>query len=75
MSNWSVTDLTDRLRLAIDPYGERPGEDLDMLLWRAGRMREQIDHAHHWLDEMGAPHDTGDGNLTLRGRMDALDMR
>lgn len=64
--------IEQRLRLAIDPYGERLREDLDMLLWRAGRMREQIDSAHHWLDMKGAPRETGDGALTLRGRMDAL---
>lgn len=64
------TTLEQRLRLAIDPYGERPEDDLDMLLWRAGRMREHIDSAHHWR----APREVGDdGELTLRGRMDALD--
>jgi hypothetical protein len=65
--------IEQRLRLAIDPYGERPVDDLDMLIWRAGRMREHIDSAHHWLDMKGAPREMADGELTLRGRMDALD--
>jgi hypothetical protein len=70
-----MNSIEQRLRFALDPYNERPEDNIDMLLWRVGRMREQIDHAHHWLDMKGAPDGSEhvDGALTLRGRMDALD--
>lgn len=65
--------IEDRLRCAVDPYGDHRDDGIEMLLWRTGRMHEQIEAAHHWLDRKGAPQTDGDGVLTVRGRMDALD--
>jgi hypothetical protein len=62
----------ERLRLAVDPYGEHSDDDTAKLIWRAGQMHREIETAHHWLDMNGYPREVGDGVLTLRGRMDAL---
>lgn len=64
--------LAERLRLAVDPYGDHTEEDVDTLLWRAGQMHREIEAAHNWLDMRAAPLSQSGDVLTLRGRMDAL---
>lgn len=69
----TIKVVKERLRAAIAPYGSHEDDDIDTLLWRVGTMHDQIESAHHWLDMQGAPRVQGDGTLTLRGRMDAMD--
>jgi hypothetical protein len=70
----SKVPLRDLDLAIVGPHAPTLGEEAEMLLWRVGEARREIEAAHAWLDIKGAPRkDSYGGVFTVRGRMEKLD--